>query len=67
MEAARIAKHTPGTTVAITASYPQEFIDGFNAIRPGSVFVSVPGIPYGKPDYSWEHTEEMPTMVYVVP
>jgi RHS repeat-associated protein len=49
-EAARIAKSTVGTTIAVTergSGSSTLFVRGFNIKRPNSVFVEISGSPYG--------------------
>ncbi|CAG0981385.1 partial tRNA nuclease WapA, partial [Anaerolineae bacterium] len=73
-DAARIASTKPGTTVAVTggaSGSANAFVQGFQAVRPGSVFVDVLGSPFGNPGIGWDNRswEAGPyiTKIHVVP
>jgi RHS repeat-associated protein len=51
--AARIAKRTPGTLVAVMSSGADEFIAGFNSVRPNSRFFSTQDLSF---DSAYEET-----------
>lgn len=67
-DAARIASYDSGTVVAVTTGLvgvANSFVDGFQTVRPNSLFIEVQGSPFGVPG-NW-HEANFITRFYVVP